>query len=129
MAPDAVLRLNGPSLILQATLLEIQQRVGRPWREVSDRLRFPTDFSLVRTQLQEVIKSIDAQLQFTREHLAVLDQIFCCLMGLSKSFADEEARLAMRHHLSPDDGKITVQFQKEAVIKPADSVVPRGYLQ
>lgn len=126
---DAVLRLNGPSLILQATLAQIQARIGRPWREISDQLKFPTDFTLVRNQLQEVVKSIDSQLQFTREHIALLDQIFCCLFGLSNSFVDESARQTMRRHLSPEQTKIMVQFQKESPFRLADSEIPRGFLQ
>lgn len=126
---DAVLRLNGPSLILQVTHAEIQQRIGRPWREIADTLKFPTDFSLVRTQLQEVIKSIDSQLQFTREHVALLDQIFCCLFGLSPNFMDENTRQTMRRHLSPDEGKISVQFQREKLITASDFEVPKGFLQ
>ncbi|MGZ3711170.1 MAG: hypothetical protein ACXVBE_05410, partial [Bdellovibrionota bacterium] len=130
---DAVLRLNGPSLILQSTLAQIQQRIGRPWREISDQLQFPTDFMLVKTQLQEVLKSIDRQLQFTREHVALLDQAFSCLFGLSDSFMDESARQTMRRHISPDESKISVQFHRDtnrvAAAIASDFEIPRGFLQ
>lgn len=126
---DAVMKLTGPSLLLKAAAEEIQRRLGRPWRETADRILFPTDFMLVQTQLKEVVRSIDRQLQLTREHLAVLDQIFCCLFGLSTSFADESVRIAMRRHLSPDDGKIQLRFQKESVFRPADLGFPTEILQ
>lgn len=126
---DPVLRLNGPTLLLKAALTEIQQRIGRPWREISALLQFPTDFMLVRTQLQEVIKSIESQLQFTRDHIAVIDQVFCCLFGITNSFTDESVRQTMRHHLSPDDSKITLLFNRDAQLRPVSSETPIGFLQ
>lgn len=126
---DAVLKLTGPSLLLKAATEEIQKRLGRPWRETADRILFPTDFMLVQTQLKDVVKSIESQLQLTRDHLAILDQIFCCLFGLSTSFSDESVRIAMRRHLSPDDGKIQVQFQKEVLFRPTGLGFPTEILQ
>ena len=126
---DAVLRLNGPTLILRAAFAEIQSRLNRPWSEISALLRFPTDFMIVRSQLQEVIKSIESQLSFTREHIALIDQIFCCLLGIAKSFTDDSARLTMRHHLSPDEFKITPRFPQREITKPVSSEAPIGFLQ
>jgi hypothetical protein len=127
---DPALKLTGPSLILKAAHEELQKRVGRPWRETAERLRFPTDIRLVQTQLREVVKSAELQLSATREHLAVMDQLFCCLFGLSASFADESARQAIRHHLSPDDARVQVQFAREtAAFTPAGSESPIGILQ
>ncbi len=125
---DAVLKLSGPPLLLKAASDEMQKRLGRPWRETADRLLFPTDFMLVQTQVREVLKSIESQLQCTRDYQAVLDQIFCCLFGLSASFAEENVRQAIRRHLSPDEGRIHVKFQNDAP-KKTDSVRPTGFLQ
>jgi hypothetical protein len=126
---DPVLKLNGPSLLLKAATEEIQKRLGRPWRETAERILFPTDFILVQTQLKDVVKSIESQLHLTREHLALIDQIFCCLFGLSNSFADESVRIALRRHLSPDESKIQVRFQKEMLFRPTGLGVPTELLQ
>jgi hypothetical protein len=126
---DAVIKLSGPSLLLKAAHEEVQRRLGRPWRETAARIAFPTDFMLVQTQLKEVIRSIERQLQATREQLAMLDQIFCCLLGLSPSFTDESVRIAMRRHLSPDDNRVNARFQKEQVFTPAGLEAPTVILQ
>ncbi|RZA07879.1 MAG: hypothetical protein EOP11_06485 [Proteobacteria bacterium] len=128
---DAILKLNGPALLLRAAHEEIQRRVGRPWRETAERILLPTDFMLVQTQLKEVIRSIESQLQTTKEFIAILDQVFCCLFGLSPNFDNEAVRLAMRRHLSPEDSRIDVKFQRErefAIVRPADSEAARGIL-
>ena len=129
---DVVLKLNGPTLLLRAAHDEIQKRINRPWRETADRILLPTDFMLVQTQLKEVLKSIESQLQATKEFIAILDQVFCCLFGLSPSFEDESVRLAMRRHLSPEDSRVHVRFQKERdyipAFRPADSESARGIL-
>ncbi len=128
---EPALKLTGPSLILRAAHDELLKRVGRPWKETSERMRFPTDVRLVQNQLEEVLKSAESQLAATREHMAVMDQIFCCLFGLSPSFTDENARQAIRRHLSPNDSRVHLHFQKEApvVFRPADSEFPIGILQ
>lgn len=126
---DPVIKLSGPSLLLKAAHDEIQRRIGRPWRETAARIIFPTDFMLVQTQLKEVARSIERQLQLTREQLALLDQIFCCLLGLSSSFTDESVRVAMRRHLSPDDNRVNARFQKEQVFTPAGLEAPTVILQ
>lgn len=128
---DAVLKLSGPSLLLKAAYSEIQKRIGRPWLETAGKIQFPTDFFSVQNQLREILRSITQQLNSTRDCIALMDQIFCCLFSLSPSFENDSARQAIRHHLSPDEGRINVQFQKEihALIKPKDSVSPIGYLQ
>lgn len=126
---EAVLRLSGPTLLLRAALEEIQKRVGRPWRETAERLLLPTDFMLVQTQLKEVTRSIESQLQLTRDHQALLDQAFCCLLGLTGGFEDESVRIAMRRHLSPDEGHHSLRFDKlVAPFKTEDAVAPTGIL-
>lgn len=135
---DLALKLTGPTLILCAANEEIQKRLGRPWREISERLRFPTDIGLVHTQLREVVRSVEQQLNITREYLAVMDQIFCCLFELSPSFSDESTRQAIRHHLSPNDSRFQLHFPREgsrdaareaAAITLRDSVAPTKFLQ
>lgn len=129
---DTVLQLSGPTLLLRAAHEEIQKRLGRPWRETAERILLPTDFVLVQTQLKEVLRSIESQLQLTKEFIAVLDQVFCCLFGLSNDFEDDSVRLAMRRHLSPEDARVSVRFQKErefVPFKPAVVESTRGYLQ
>lgn len=126
---DAVLKLNGPSLLLKAALDEVQRRLGRPWRETAEKILFPTDFMLVQAQLKEVVRSIERQLQLTRQYLALLDQVFCCLFGLSPSFADESVRIAMRRHLSPEETPIQGRFQKEQLFRPAGLEGPTEILQ
>lgn|GEM_PF-6210947 len=128
---EPALKLTGPSLILRAAHDELLKRVGRPWKETSERLRFPTDVRLVQNQLEEVLKSAESQLAATREHMAVMDQIFCCLFGLSSSFTDENARRAIRRHLSPNESRVHLHFQKEVTqtFRPADSEFPIGILQ
>lgn len=127
---EPALKISGPSLILRAAHDELQKRVGRPWKESSERMRFPTDVRLVINQLQEVMKSAEKQLAATREHMAVMDQIFCCLFGLSASFTDESMRQAIRHHLSPHDSRVNVRFVREVgPIKLPNSEVPIGILQ
>lgn len=128
---EPALKMSGPSLILRAVHDELQKRVGRPWKETSERLRFPTDVRLVINQLQEVVRSAEQQLAVTREHMAVMDQIFCCLFGLSASFTDENARQAIRHHLSPGDSRIHLNFPRNtaAAFRPADSESAIGILQ
>jgi hypothetical protein len=129
---DLILKLAGPTLLLRAAHEEIHRRLGRPWRETAERILLPTDFMLVQTQLKEVIRSIESQLQTTKEFIAILDQVFCCLLGLAPTFDDEAVRLAMRRHLSPEDSRIAVQFQRErpmpVVVKPADAESARGIL-
>lgn len=127
---EPAMKLVGPTLILSAATDELQKRIGRPWRETSDRLRFPTDIALVNTQIREVVRCAEQQLAVTREHLAVMDQIFCCLFGLSASFTDENTRLAIRHHLAPEESKVALPVVKESIsIKPVNSEVPIGILQ
>lgn len=129
---DAVLRLSGPSLILRAAAGELQKRSGRPWSECAERLHYPTDFSLVQTQIREVLRSIQHQLQVTRDCVALLDQLFCCLFGISAGFEDDRARQTIRHHLSPEEGKIVVQFQKPIAAvftKQEGFESPTGFLQ
>ena len=128
---DPALRLAGPSLILRASNEEILKRLGRPWRETAERLRFPTDIRLVLTQLREVVKSAESQLNLARDHIAIMDQIFCCLFGLSSSFNDDNVRQSIRHHLSPEDARISVQFAKEAPysVTPAVPESPIRILQ
>ncbi len=127
---DPVLRLSGPALLLKAAASELEKRVGRPWSESSERLHYPTDFALVQTQLREVVRSIQQQLQVTRDCIAVMDQLFCCLFGLASSFEDEKARQTIRHHLSPEEAKIVVSFQKPVVFtKREDFESPTGFLQ
>jgi hypothetical protein len=128
---EPAVKLTGPSLILRAAHEEFQKRAGRPWRETSERLSYPTDVRLLQDQLREVVKMAERQLEATREHLAVMDQIFCCLFGLAANFTDEGARQTIRHHLSPDDGRIAVQFApaRETGFRPAGSGSPIGLLQ
>lgn len=127
---EPALKLVGPSLILRAAHDEFQRRIGRPWKESSERMRFPTDVRLVLNQLQEVVKSAESQLAATREHIALMDQIFCCLFGLSASFADESMRQAIRHHLSPNESRVQVRFAREvAPVRLPNSEAPIGILQ
>jgi hypothetical protein len=127
---DPAIKLLGPSLILRAASEEFQKRLGRPWRETGERLSFPTDVGLVHTQLREVVRSAERQLASIREHISIMDQIFCCLFGLSSSFADESTRQAIRHHLSPQDSRVHVQFLKETLgFRSEDSESPIGLLQ
>lgn len=128
---DPALKLAGPTIILKAAHEEFQKRAGRPWRETSERLRYPTDVRLLQDQLREVVKMAENQLAVTREHLAVMDQIFCCLFGLSANFADDSVRQAIRHHLAPEDSRVSVQFAREAaaLVRPEDSESPIGILQ
>jgi hypothetical protein len=128
---DPALKLTGPSLILRAAHEEFQKRSGRPWRETSERLSYPTDVRLLQDQLREVVKMAERQLSVTRDHLAVMDQIFCCLFGLSTNFTDESARQAMRHHLAPEDSRVSVVFAKETprFVTPLGSESPTGILQ
>ncbi len=127
---ESTLKLTGPILILRIASDELQKRVGRPWRETSERLRFPTDMGLINTQLREVVRSAERQLASTREHIAVMDQIFCCLFGLSPSFTDESSRQAIRHHLSPEESQVHLHFPKENVsVKPRDSEFAKELLQ
>jgi hypothetical protein len=133
---DVALKLTGPTLLLRAAHEELSKRVGRPWRETSDRMRYPTDIHLVQKQLRdEILKTTEHQLSATREYLAVMDQIFCCLFGLSTSFADESARQAIRHHLAPEESRIVTQVQftrpatASALFTPSGSESPRGILQ
>jgi hypothetical protein len=129
---DMALRLAGPSLILRAASEELQKRAGRPWRETSERLRYPTDVRLLQDQLREVSRMAENQLAVTREHMAVMDQIFCCLFGLASSFTDESARQAIRRHLSPDESRVQVQFTKEIspdAFTQEDSESPTAILQ
>ncbi len=128
---DPALKLTGPSLILRAAFEELQKRAGRPWRETSERLSYPTDVRLLQDSLREVVKMAESQLATTRNQLAVMDQIFCCLFGLTHSFTDDGARQTIRHHLSPEEAAVSVKFAKELlpVITPVGSEVPRGILQ
>lgn len=132
---DVAIKLTGPTLLLRAAHEELSKRVGRPWRETSERLRFPTDIHLVQKQLrEEILKTTEQQLAATREYLAVMDQLFCCLFGLSSSFADESARQAIRHHLAPEESRILTQVQfsrpaPQSLITPLGSESPRGILQ
>ena len=128
---DVALKLTGPSLLLRAAQEEFQKRVGRPWRETSERMRFPTDVRLVQKQLrEEILKTAEQQLAATREYLAIMDQIFCCLFDLTTSFTDESARQAMRHHLAPEESRVQVQFARPAaLLKPSGSESPIGILQ
>jgi len=128
---EPALKLSGPSIILRSVHDELQKRVGRPWKETSERLRFPTDVRLVINQLQEVLKSAEKQLAATREHMALMDQIFCCLFGLSASFSDESARQAIRRHLSPCESRVHLHIQKDGPlsIRPVNSAAPKGILQ
>ena len=110
---DAVLKLSGPSLLMKAVHEEIQRRIGRSWREISEKSLFPTDFMSVQTQLKEIVRTLDSHLKSTRDQIACLDQIFCCLFGLSPSFTDESVRLAIRRHLSPEEGRLNLPQTKE----------------
>jgi hypothetical protein len=126
---DAPIKLNGPSLLLKSARDEIQPRIGRPWRETAEKILFPTDFMLVQTQLKEVLRSIEGQLQLAREQLALIDQVFCCLLGLTQNFADESVRIAMRRHLSPEEGQVRPRFQKEQIFTPTSLADPTVILQ
>lgn len=129
---DAILRLSGPSLILRAAQAELQKRFGRPWSECLERLKFPTDIGLVQTQVKEVLRSIQQQLQLTRDCISLMDQTFCCLFGLAANFEDEKARQTIRHHLSPEEGKIVVSFQRPGIVAPIRREgfeSPTGFLQ
>jgi hypothetical protein len=126
---DAPIKLNGPSLLLRSARDEIQPRIGRPWRETAEKILFPTDFMLVQTQLKEVLRSIEGQLQLAREQLALIDQVFCCLLGLTQNFTDESVRLAMRRHLSPEESQVRPRFQKERVFTPTSLADPTVILQ
>jgi hypothetical protein len=127
---DAVLKMSGPSLLIRAAYSEIQKRIGRPWREISDRILFPTDYQLVQNQLREVVRDIETQLAATRDQIALMDQVFCCLFNLTTSFVDESARLDIRRHLSPEESRVQVNFAKDIpLIKPVRTEVPRGILQ
>lgn len=129
---DAILRFSGPSLILRAAQSELQKRFGRPWSECLERLKFPTDIGLVQTQVKEVLRSIQQQLQLTRDCISIMDQTFCCLFGLASGFEDEKARQTIRHHLSPDEGRIVVSFQRPGIATPIRREgfeSPTGFLQ
>lgn len=127
---EPALKIIGPSLILRAAHDELQRRVGRPWKESAERMRFPTDVRLVTSQLKEVVRSAENQLSVTREHIALMDQVFCCLFGLSSSFTDERMRQAIRHHLSPNDSRVQVRFAREiGPVRLPDSESPIGILQ
>jgi hypothetical protein len=126
---DPALKLSGPTLMLKAAQEEILRRLGRPWRETAEKILFPTDFMLVQTQLKHIVQSIERELQLTREHLALLDQIFCCLFGLSRSFSDDSVRIAMRRHLNPEDSRVQLRLQKQAEFRPAAPGAPTEILQ
>ena len=129
---DPVIKLNGPSLLLKSAADELQKRTGRPWIESTSKMLFPTDFFLVQTQVKEILKSIQQQIKTTKDCIALLDQTFCYLFGLCKSFEDESARETIAHHLNPEEGRINVQFQKE-IAPPMERrnsfEIPRGILQ
>lgn len=128
---DAVLKFSGPSLILKAAYDEVQKRIGRPWLETADKLNYPTDFLMMQTQLREVLRTSQQLMTTLREYNNIMDQIFCCLFGLASKFDDEGPRQAIRRHLTPDDSRIQVQFQKEVPshFKLEDSESPTGILQ
>ncbi len=127
---EPALKIIGPSIILRSAHEELQKRIGRPWKESSERMRYPTDIRLVTSQLREVVRSAENQLNTTREYIALMDQIFCCLFGLSSNFTDESMRQAIRHHLSPHDSRVNVKFAREAgPVKLQDFEAPIGILQ
>lgn len=125
---DVVLKLSGPALLLRAAHLDIQKRVGRPWREISERLRYPTDITLVQTMLKDILKSIESHLANTRDQVACMDQIFCCLFGLATNFSDDSVRQAIRRHLSPEESKFDLVLPKEE-FKSAIAEGPMRILQ
>jgi hypothetical protein len=128
---DAILKISGPTLLLRAAHEEMLKKTGRSWKELSDKIFFPTDFLMIQTQIREILKSIEDQVKQTRDMIRVVDQIFCCLLGLANRFEDEKSLISMKRHLNPEDQPIQIQpvAQKVSFSSAIDLEAPTEILQ
>jgi hypothetical protein len=96
---EVVVRLTGPTLYLQAATEQI--KLGRTFREWSDRIRLPTDLKLLNSQVSAVIECSEQKLKLAQGILEGLDLVFSFLLGLSRSWQDDTALKAMKKFLGP----------------------------
>ncbi len=126
---DTMMRLSGPAILIRAAHSALLGQLGRHWQESAMKILLPTDIFLVNAQLAEISRTIQEQLKSTKECIEIMDRIFCCLFSLSNAFEDDKAYQTIRRHLTHEETKIQVDFQRPVEIKREDFVVPKGILQ
>ena len=130
---DPYVRLSGPTIYIHYLYGEIQNCLGRNWLEIMNRLALPTDLLLVQTQLKEIGSTIENKLSDAKDSIVLLDQIFLYLFQIISDFTDQSARQTIRHHLNPEETRVSVLFQKNPnyLAKPhmPNFEVPKGLLQ
>ncbi len=124
---EAQLRISGPTFLTKAVATECGRRSGRPWLDIGSKLLLPTDIGPVLNQLSEFERITLQEISRLREHLGVLDELFCGLFGL-----DLKSDLEMiRRHLEPEEIRVVDLVRPvQNWLSPAkDAASPTALLQ
>lgn len=98
---EAMLRAQGPTLLMRAAATQIERRLQRPWTEISQKIAFPIDTGLMLKQLEEFVRMTKTELQAAAWAARVSDFVFCRLFDLATDAPGTGDALIIRNHMNP----------------------------
>ena len=120
---EAMMRVHGPTLLMQAAASLAQKRLQRPWTEISLKITFPIDTSLMLKQLEEFVRLTRTEAEAAARAARISDFVFCRLFDLAAESPNCGDALIIRNHVNP--GSATVRLggdrSKHLFTKPRPS--------
>lgn len=106
--PEVMMRIHGPSLLVRAAESGLQKRFGRPWSEVSNRILFPIDISLMAKQLKDFVHLTQTALSGALRSIQISDFIFARLFALDCEVPNQGDAQIIRNHLMPSNATVAL---------------------
>ena len=124
--PEAMLRIQGPKILMEAINEDIVRKAGRPWTEIAQRLQYPLDVDLMSKQLNEFFKLTEQEINLAKESAQINDFVFCRLFGLNTDQPNHGDAKIIRNHLTPNTVTVSLNLPKLNTSEPIDPVLPKA---